>query len=120
MRDDSNWYFCKGRKEIDNFYRNVVSKVKPEIVAVAYAAGPGECFQVQAVTRTIYETQTLVDVEDRIATVNEIFRLQDADEYSAAERVYLSASRKAGSAIVLELGPFVPPHPLFLFTGGGS
>jgi phosphoenolpyruvate phosphomutase len=27
-------------------------------------------------------------VEDRIATVNEIFRLQDADEYSAAEKIY--------------------------------
>jgi phosphoenolpyruvate phosphomutase len=55
----------------------------------------------QAVTRTIYETQTLVDVEDRIATVNEIFRLQDADEYSEAENRYLSTTRSAGSAIVL-------------------
>lgn len=56
----------------------------------------------QAVTRTIYDTQTLVDVEDRIATVNEIFRLQDADEYSEAEDRYLCASsRGAGSAIVL-------------------
>ncbi|MEM5421364.1 phosphoenolpyruvate mutase [Paraburkholderia sp. BR14263] len=56
----------------------------------------------QAVTKTIYDTQTLVDIEDRIATVNEIFRLQDADEYSEAEDRYLSAtSRGAGSAIVL-------------------
>ncbi|HKU00561.1 MAG TPA: phosphoenolpyruvate mutase, partial [Paraburkholderia sp.] len=55
----------------------------------------------QAVARTIHETQTLVDVEDRIAPVNEIFRLQDADEYSAAENRYLSTSRTAGSAIVL-------------------
>ncbi|CAM2164786.1 phosphoenolpyruvate phosphomutase [Paraburkholderia sacchari] len=55
----------------------------------------------QAVAKTIHETQTLVDVEDRIASVNEIFRLQDADEYSEAENRYLSASRTAGSAIVL-------------------
>ncbi len=55
----------------------------------------------QAVTKTIYETQTLVDVEDRIATVNEIFRLQDADEYSEAENRYLSTTRSSGSAIVL-------------------
>ncbi|HUL64367.1 MAG TPA: phosphoenolpyruvate mutase [Burkholderiaceae bacterium] len=56
----------------------------------------------QAVTKTIYDTQTLVEVEDRIATVNEIFRLQDADEYSEAENRYLGASsRGAGSAIVL-------------------
>ena len=55
----------------------------------------------QAVAKTIHETQTLVDVEDRIAPVNEIFRLQDADEYSEAENRYLSTSRNAGSAIVL-------------------
>ena len=42
-----------------------------------------------------------MNVEDRIATVNEIFRLQDADEYSAAESVYLSASNAARSAVVL-------------------
>ncbi len=51
---------------------------------------------------TSTRTQTLVNVEDRVATVNEIFRLQDADEYSAAERIYLSSSSRASnSAIVL-------------------
>ncbi|WP_434663986.1 phosphoenolpyruvate mutase [Paraburkholderia sp. A3BS-1L] len=55
----------------------------------------------QSVAKTIHETQTLIDVEDRIAPVNEIFRLQDADEYSEAENRYLSASRTAGAAIVL-------------------
>lgn len=56
----------------------------------------------QATARQIAEEQTLVNVEDRIATVNEIFRLQDADEYSAAERIYLSSSaRSSSSALVL-------------------
>jgi phosphoenolpyruvate phosphomutase len=55
----------------------------------------------QAVVKDIYETQTLVNVEDRVATVNEIFRLQDADEYSEAEDRYLSSSRASGSAVVL-------------------
>ncbi|MEX3526599.1 MAG: phosphoenolpyruvate mutase [Burkholderia sp.] len=55
----------------------------------------------QATARDIFEHQTLVNVEDRVATVNEIFRLQDADEYSAAERIYLSSSRSSNSAIVL-------------------
>jgi phosphoenolpyruvate phosphomutase len=55
----------------------------------------------QAVVKEIYESQTLVNIEDRIATVNEIFRLQDADEYSEAEERYLSASRASGSAVVL-------------------
>ncbi|MBI0329812.1 phosphoenolpyruvate mutase [Burkholderia plantarii] len=56
----------------------------------------------QATAREIFESQTLVNVEDRVATVNEIFRLQDADEYSAAERLYLSSSSRASnSALVL-------------------
>jgi phosphoenolpyruvate phosphomutase len=55
----------------------------------------------QSVAKEIHESETLVNVEDRIASVNEIFRLQDADEYSAAERLYLSASGAARSAVVL-------------------
>jgi len=55
----------------------------------------------QSVAREIHQGETLVNVEDRIAPVSEIFRLQDADEYSAAERIYLSVSGTARSAIVL-------------------
>ena len=55
----------------------------------------------QNIAKEIFETQTLVNVEDRIVPVNEIFRLQDADEYSAAERVYLSASGVSRAAVVL-------------------
>jgi phosphoenolpyruvate phosphomutase len=55
----------------------------------------------QIVAKEIFESQTLVNVEDRIAPVNEIFRLQDADEYSAAERLYLSTSGAARAAVVL-------------------
>jgi phosphoenolpyruvate phosphomutase len=55
----------------------------------------------QNVAKEIFDSQTLVNVEDRIASVNEIFRLQDADEYSAAERLYLSASGTSRAAVVL-------------------
>jgi phosphoenolpyruvate phosphomutase len=55
----------------------------------------------QAVAKEIHDSETLVSVEDRVASVNEIFRLQDAGEYSAAERRYLSGSRAAGAALVL-------------------
>jgi phosphoenolpyruvate phosphomutase len=55
----------------------------------------------QDVARDIFLSQSLVNVEDRIASVNEIFRLQDADEYSAAEKLYLSASGTTRSAVVL-------------------
>src|SRR5258707_1770706 len=55
----------------------------------------------QSVAKEIFESQTLVSVEDRIVSVNEIFRLQDADEYSAAERIYLSNSTAPRAAVVL-------------------
>ena len=55
----------------------------------------------QSVAKEVFESQTLVNIEDRIVPVDEIFRLQDADEYSAAERLYLSASTTARSAVVL-------------------
>jgi phosphoenolpyruvate phosphomutase len=55
----------------------------------------------QSVAKEIHESQTLVNVEDRIVSVNEIFRLQDADEYTAAERLYLSATGTSRSAVVL-------------------
>jgi phosphoenolpyruvate phosphomutase len=55
----------------------------------------------QSVAKEIFESQTLVNVEDRIVSVNEIFRLQDADEYTAAERIYLSNSGMPRAAIVL-------------------
>jgi phosphoenolpyruvate phosphomutase len=55
----------------------------------------------QNVAKEIFQSQTLVNVEDRIVAVNEIFRLQDAEEYTAAERIYLSPTGKSRSAIVL-------------------
>jgi phosphoenolpyruvate phosphomutase len=55
----------------------------------------------QSVAKEIFESQTLVNVEDHIVSVNEIFRLQDADEYSAAERIYLSNSGVPRAAVVL-------------------
>jgi phosphoenolpyruvate phosphomutase len=55
----------------------------------------------QSVAKEIFESQTLVNVEDRIVSVNEIFRLQDADEYSAAERIYLSNAGAPRAAVVL-------------------
>src|ERR1700749_2757762 len=37
----------------------------------------------QAVARDIHDNETVVNIEDRIGAVEAIFRLQDADEYSA-------------------------------------
>src|SRR5579862_6688352 len=55
----------------------------------------------QSVAKEIQRSETLINVEDRIVSVDEIFRLQDADEYAAAERQYLSASAAPRAAVVL-------------------
>ena len=55
----------------------------------------------QSVAKEIYQNQTLVNIEDRVVSVEEIFRLQDAEEYSQAEQIYLSNSTASRSAVVL-------------------
>ena len=58
----------------------------------------------QSVAREVQLSQTLVNVEDRIVSVQEVFRLQDAEEYSEAERLYLAAADAARAAVVLAAG----------------
>ncbi|ADJ28131.1 phosphoenolpyruvate mutase [Nitrosococcus watsonii] len=53
------------------------------------------------VAREIHATQTLVNIEDRVAPVSEIFRLQGAEELLAAERRYSTAPEAETGAIVL-------------------
>jgi len=55
----------------------------------------------QKTTHQIYEEQSLVNVEDRIAPVKEIFRLQKAEELAEAEEQYLPGERDAYRAIIL-------------------
>ncbi len=55
----------------------------------------------QDVAKEIFESGSLVTVEDRVAPVGEIFRLQGADEYAMAERRYLGAAHPTRSAVVL-------------------
>ncbi|KQR89951.1 phosphoenolpyruvate phosphomutase [Burkholderia sp. Leaf177] len=61
----------------------------------------GAASTMQAIAKEIHTSQTLVNVEDRVASVNEIFRLQDAEEYSTAESVYLSSASASRNAVVL-------------------
>jgi phosphoenolpyruvate phosphomutase len=55
----------------------------------------------QATTKKIFDDQSLINVEDKVVTVNEIFRLQNADELEAAEDKYLPASGKNVNAVIL-------------------
>ncbi len=52
-------------------------------------------------SRRIYASQNLLDVEDRIARVEEIFALQGINELETAERRYLPISQQGVRAIVL-------------------
>lgn len=53
------------------------------------------------VAEEIYRSKALVNTEDEIAGVKEIFHLQGADELLAAEKRYFSISKPRTSAIIL-------------------
>ena len=55
----------------------------------------------QATASNIHDTCSLVESEDRVATVSEIFRLQGADELLEAEKRYARGGSHPVSAIVL-------------------
>ncbi|MGH6636922.1 MAG: phosphoenolpyruvate mutase [Gammaproteobacteria bacterium] len=55
----------------------------------------------QDVASMIVRSQSTISVEDRIATVEEIFRLQGADELLTAERRYFTAARPPTRAVIL-------------------
>ncbi len=49
----------------------------------------------------IFKDRSLINVEDKIVKVSEVFRLQGADELKEAEKKYLPASGKKWNAIIL-------------------
>jgi phosphoenolpyruvate phosphomutase len=55
----------------------------------------------QSTTARIFADQSLINVEDKIVSVNEVFRLQGADELEAAEDKYLPTTGRNVNAIVL-------------------
>lgn len=55
----------------------------------------------QKTADNIYKTESIIEVEDSIAPVAEVFRLQDDPELQAAEKLYLKSSSKQVRAIIL-------------------
>jgi phosphoenolpyruvate phosphomutase len=55
----------------------------------------------QAAARSIFESESLVDVEGQVAAVSEIFRLQGAEELLEAERRYSGGAGREASAVIL-------------------
>ncbi|MGI4815390.1 MAG: phosphoenolpyruvate mutase, partial [Janthinobacterium lividum] len=104
--------------EIVTFAREWANRSPLVIVPTRYYSTPTEVFReagismviwanhliraavsaMQDVAKEIHASETLVNAEDRVATVAEIFRLQGADEYTRAERVYLSAAQAPRAA----------------------
>ena len=80
----------------------------------------------QDTARRIHEQQSLVEVEDQIASVKEIFRLQGADELAEAERRYFIGNRRSARAIVLaasrgeELQPLTDDRPKVMLPVNGK
>ncbi|HEX7859776.1 MAG TPA: phosphoenolpyruvate mutase [Verrucomicrobiae bacterium] len=70
----------------------------------------------QRVTRTIFTQRNVASIEDSIASVKEVFRLQNADELLAAEERYLPQTNKSTRAIILaasqgDLGTLTSTRP---------
>ncbi|MBT8065547.1 MAG: phosphoenolpyruvate mutase [Gammaproteobacteria bacterium] len=55
----------------------------------------------QDTAQLIHDSESLLDVEGRVATVSEIFRLQGADELLEAEKLYTRSARQDASAVIL-------------------
>ncbi len=76
-------------------------------------------------SRTIYESESLIDVEDKIASVEHIFKLQGADELSKAQDKYL-AQKSDIHAIILaasrgnELYELTHDKPKAMISIGGK
>jgi phosphoenolpyruvate phosphomutase len=80
----------------------------------------------QKTAAEIHSTRSLITVEDHVASVNELFRLQGADELEAAEEAYLPKTNNQFSAIVLaasrgkELGKLTSEIPKAMIPVGGK
>ena len=53
------------------------------------------------ITKKIHDDRSLVNIEDGIVTVSEVFRLQGAEELKIAEKNYLPATGKEVNSIIL-------------------
>lgn len=59
------------------------------------------CAAMQAAARTVFQEESPTSIEDRIAPVREIFRLQGAEELLVAEKRYATPARGKACAVVL-------------------
>ena len=77
-------------------------------------------------TAHIAKAQSLIDIEDRLASVSEVFRLQGAHELEEAEKRYLPVTRGQAQALILaasrgeEFGALTEEKPKAMLTVAGK
>ncbi len=79
----------------------------------------------QETTKRIFDDRSLINVESKIASVSEVFRLQGADELKEAEKRYLPTSGKKVNNIILaasqgSLGELTKDTPKTLLEVNGK
>ncbi|MFH1644755.1 MAG: phosphoenolpyruvate mutase [bacterium] len=107
--------------DIENFMKEWANRHPIVIVPTKYYSTPTDKFRelgisliiwanhnlrssiraMQKISKQIYDEKTLINVEDNIVSVSEVFRLQGADELKDAEKKYLPATGKNVNAIIL-------------------
>jgi phosphoenolpyruvate phosphomutase len=79
----------------------------------------------QRTARNIFESQSLVEVEDRVAPLAEVFRLQGEHELEEAEKRYLPVSAQSTRALILaasrgkQLGELTSQRPVCMVEVNG-
>jgi len=80
----------------------------------------------QRTAKQIYAEQNLMSIEDNVAGVDEIFRLQGAQELKEAEKRYLPSAEKAPCAVILaasrgkDLGALTEDKPKVMIEIAGK
>ena len=64
----------------------------------------------QAAAATIYRERSLLNVEHRVASVSEVFRLQNTDELRAAEKQYLPTRDVSAEPLLLPSSGWAPTN----------
>ncbi len=117
-------------EQIVAFMREWGQRCPVIIVPTTYCATPTEVFEqagvriviwanhllrssitaMQTTTAAISRTRSVAELEPVIASVQEVFRLQDADELKTAERRYLPVRQTLPKAVMWSAAPEPPIH----------
>ena len=107
--------------EIDSFMNEWAGRLPVVIVPTKYYSTPTDVFRKAGVSlaiwanhnlrsaitamkmtsKTIFDAENLMEIEDKVASVSEVFRIQGAGELAKAEERYLPTAGKTVNAVIL-------------------